>query len=273
MIGIEGQSRESSPEVVEVSALENFSSTLKNAQRQASAAAGPTKRPRASRNQGTSDRTIRRNKKAKRDLEALGFLSLPEFFKLKATTAQQQDAQSEPCEDNARGSTASRPVLVFEEEEEEEDEGVDKRPMCTRQVDGTADIEEEEEDEDDGADNRPMHTLQANDAANVEEDKEDEADTTGPDTHPTDRSMMSTPMLSAGKAGDQVFSCWGWGPSWTILCKSKESSSSLGGSDTSLDDFEDLSSTDIKEVDSLREGNACDDSAVQQPTGNAVDLL
>ena len=48
---------------------------------------------------------------------------------------------------------------------------------------------------------------------------------------------------------------------------------SLGGSDTSLDDFEDLSSTDIKEVDSLHEGNARDDSAVQQPTGNAVDLL
>ena len=58
-----------------------------------------------------------------------------------------------------------------------------------------------------------------------------------------------------------------------ILCESKESLSSLGGSDTSLDDFEDLSSTDIKEVDGLREGNACDDSAVQQPTGNAVDLL
>ena len=245
MIGIEGQSHKSSLEVVEVSPLKNFSLTLKNTQRQASAAAGPKKCSCASQNKGTSDRTIRRNKKAKRDLEAeaQGFLSLPEFFKLKATTAWQQDAQSEPCEDNAQGSTALRPVLVFEE------------------------------DEDEGADNRPMHALQANDAANVEEDEEDEADTTGPDTHPTDRSTMLTPMLSAGEAGDQVFSCWGWGPSQTILCESEESLSSLGGSDTSLDDFEDLSSTDIKEVDGLREGNACDDSAVQQPTGNAVDLL
>ena len=189
-----------------MSALEIFSLTLKNTQRQASAAAGPTKCPRASQNQGISDRTISRNKKAKRDLEAQGFLSLPKFFKLKATTAWQQDAQSEPCEDNARGSTASRPVLVFEEEEEEEDdegdEGVDKRPMCTHRVDGTADIEEEEEDEDEGADNRPMHALQANNAANVEEDEEDEADTTGPDAHPTDRSTMSTLMLSACEAGD-----------------------------------------------------------------------
>jgi hypothetical protein len=38
-----------------------------------------------------SDRTIRRHKKIKRDLEAQGFLSLPEFFKRKAEATRQQE--------------------------------------------------------------------------------------------------------------------------------------------------------------------------------------
>ena len=70
-----------------MSALEIFSSTLKNAQRQASAAEGPKKCLCASQFQGNSDRTIRQNKKAKQDLEAQGFFSLPDFFKLKAMRA------------------------------------------------------------------------------------------------------------------------------------------------------------------------------------------
>ena len=73
--------------------------------------------------------TIRQNKKAKQDLEAQGFLSLPDFFKLKAMRAQQQDVQSENCEDNAEGGTASRPLLVFEEEEEDEGEDANKISM------------------------------------------------------------------------------------------------------------------------------------------------
>jgi hypothetical protein len=84
---------------------------------------------------------------------------------------------------------------------------------------------------------------------------------------------MSTLQLLTGDSGNKVFSCWRWGASWMILCESKESSSSFGGSDTSLGDLENLSSIDTKEVEGLCKGNAPNDSAAQQPASNAVDLL
>lgn len=44
---------------------------------------------------GESDRTIRRHKKAKRDLEVQGFLSLPEFFKWKSIIARWEEEEEE----------------------------------------------------------------------------------------------------------------------------------------------------------------------------------
>jgi hypothetical protein len=81
---------------------------------------------------------------------------------------------------------------------------------------------------------------------------------------------MSAPWLSRGNEG---LSRWGWGPSWTILCESKESLPSLGNSDTPLGNLKELFSIDTKEVEGLHDGNAPDDSTAQQPASNATDLL
>ncbi|KAH9035446.1 hypothetical protein EDB83DRAFT_2318747 [Lactarius deliciosus] len=113
--------RESSPDIMELSAVELFSSVLQNAQRQAAAVEGPRKCTHPSRHNGKSERTIRRRKKLKRDLEEQGFLLLPEFFKQKAKCAsamqqggveavQHLEEEEEEPEDNEQ-----------DEQEEEED--------------------------------------------------------------------------------------------------------------------------------------------------------
>jgi hypothetical protein len=84
--------RESSPDIVELSAVNFFSLALQNSQKWHSAAKGPRKRMHASHHSRKSDRTIRRHKKAKRELEAQGFFSLAEFFRQKAESARQQGA-------------------------------------------------------------------------------------------------------------------------------------------------------------------------------------
>ncbi|KAH9007837.1 hypothetical protein EDB84DRAFT_1447281 [Lactarius hengduanensis] len=60
-------------------------------QGQAPAPEGSKKRVHASHHNQRSERTIRRHKKARRDLEAQGFFSLPEFFKRKAESARQEE--------------------------------------------------------------------------------------------------------------------------------------------------------------------------------------
>jgi hypothetical protein len=72
---------------------------------------------------------------------------------------------------------------------------------------------------------------------------------------------MSTLQLSVG---DNGVSCWGWGPSRTVLHESKESSSVLGNNNA-LSDLEELSGIDTKEVEGLHNGNAPNHSAAQQP--------
>ena len=102
---------------------------------------------------------------------------------------------------------------------------------------------------------------------------EDQDNKTGPDALPTDEGVISMLWLSADDPSDQIISCWGWSASWTILLESEESSSSHCGSNTSLGNLEDLSSTDTKEVEGLHKGSSPNDSAAQQPVNNAVDLL
>ena len=102
---------------------------------------------------------------------------------------------------------------------------------------------------------------------------EDQDNNTGPDALPTDEGVILMLWLSADDPSDQIISCWGWSASRTILLESKELLSSHCGSDTSLGNLEDLSSTDTKEVEGLHKGSSLNDSAAQQPAKNAVDLL
>ena len=90
-IGRDGDARESSPDFAGLSTVEFLSSAPWDWQRKASSE-GPRKRVHVSHHNGKSDRTIRRHKKAKRDLEEQGFFLLPEFFKQKAESARLQEA-------------------------------------------------------------------------------------------------------------------------------------------------------------------------------------
>ena len=82
--------QESFSEVVELSAVKYFSVALQNAQRQTLVAEGPKKCVHTAPGQGKSDRTIQRHKRARMQMEAKGFLSLPEFLKQKSKNAMQQ---------------------------------------------------------------------------------------------------------------------------------------------------------------------------------------
>ncbi len=67
---------------------QHFSSILQSAQKRAAEAEG-SRRKRAHYT-GKSDKTIRRQKKALRDLQAQGFHTLPDFFMQKAEEAKQK---------------------------------------------------------------------------------------------------------------------------------------------------------------------------------------
>ena len=95
--------RESSPEVTELSAIQNFSLALKSAQVNASVAEGQKKWL----HQGKSERMICRHKRAKVLMEAKGSLSLPEFFKQKAEKVGRQETDAETTKGPEDGSKAS----------------------------------------------------------------------------------------------------------------------------------------------------------------------
>ncbi|KAN0139516.1 hypothetical protein V8E53_002632 [Lactarius tabidus] len=200
---------ESSPELVELSPIEFFSSAFR---KQSSAPEGLGKRD------GKSNRSIRRHKKAKRDLEVQGFLSLPEFLKLKAVSARQQHIQRDDMHKaeaevmgtvcSAKGGTASTPV-VFEEEKEESAESAEEGSVHVFQA-------EEEEEEDESADAFLLQVGDNNETTSIcaskeeEEEEESEAegknDKTGQDTHTAEGGTMSTLQLSRGNRGP---SRWG----------------------------------------------------------------
>ncbi|KAH8992134.1 hypothetical protein EDB86DRAFT_2830565 [Lactarius hatsudake] len=102
------------PDIVEWSADKFFSLEPQNTPKQAPAPEESRKRVHASHHNGKSERTIRRHKKAKKDLEAQGFFSLQEFFKRKAESVRQE----EPTEAVQSEDTAAK-----ENEAHEEDKG------------------------------------------------------------------------------------------------------------------------------------------------------
>ncbi|KAH9172180.1 hypothetical protein EDB89DRAFT_1967082 [Lactarius sanguifluus] len=99
-----------SPDITELTALEHFSSILQSAQRRAAEAEGS--RRKRTHYTGQSERTIGRQKKALRDLQAQGFHTLPDFFRQKAEKAMQKAK----IEAMAAAATAR---LRYREEEEE----------------------------------------------------------------------------------------------------------------------------------------------------------
>jgi len=247
----EGDEPDSSPDFVELSTAEPFSPAPQDAhwQRQASAE-GPRKRVHASYPNGKSDRTIRRHKKAKRDLEAQGFFSLPEFFKRRAESARQQEAIEvvhEECEerasckeheDNANevddgakviGSTCSAEggmvsIHVLEERDEADDDDDEVMGSLCNVKDGTTSIQLEEEEETDEA--------------------EDEAGKTMGGACSAKGGTMSIHGHSSGDPSDlEQEPGYCWGPSRTVLYESEESSSSSCSGDT-LGDLEELHGTD-----------------------------
>ena len=145
---------ESSPELVELSASEFFSLVF---QKQSSAPEELGKHTHTSYCCGKSDWSIRRHKKAKRDLEVQGFLSLPKFLKLKAISTDQQDMggnNTHQDEANAMGTACSGrggtvlALAVFEEDKEDKTEEANQGSMCTLQA---------EEEEEESADEESMH--------------------------------------------------------------------------------------------------------------------
>ncbi|KAF8274711.1 hypothetical protein EI94DRAFT_1695838 [Lactarius quietus] len=136
---IEAPDHKSSLELVEMSAVEFFSSAF-------GAHGG---KPQLSK--GQENRTQNRQKKRKADLEAKGFLSLQEFFKQKAMSTEQQESEvkvdpskenkeckgKEECEENQANMSgdnsgpAQASIPTFEEEAEEEEEDVDNANMRT----------------------------------------------------------------------------------------------------------------------------------------------
>jgi hypothetical protein len=278
------EERESSPDLVELSAVDFFSSALQNAQRQLSAA--PRKCVHTSHHSGKSDRTIRRHKKAKRDLEAQGFFSLAEFFRQKDESTRQRaigavqseeehDEHNEGHKDkateeehesedkdevigsarSAEGGTASMCVL-------EEGDKTDKTMEGARSAEGSMTsmrVFEEEEEEPDEADKTmelegtrgPEGGMVSIHVLEEEESETDEEDPSDPE-----KVIKSS-----------------WGPSRTILYESEESSSSSCGGDTPWSDLEDLHSTGTRELEGLCHGNAPDDTATEQPMDNAAELL
>ncbi len=223
---------------------------------------------------GKSDRTIRRHKKAKRDLEEQGFFSLPEFFKRKAESARLQEAvRNKECEDKAN------------EELHEDNEGDEVEVMGSMwSVEGgTVSIHMlKEGDEADKADNNEAMggLCSAKGGATLIRLKEEEEE-----TDPEDEAGKMTGVcsaeggttlihkLSSGDPSDseQELESY-WGPSRKILYESEESSSSSGSSDT-LSDVEDLRGTDTRELEGIRHGNAPDDTTTQHHMGNVTELL
>jgi hypothetical protein len=267
---------ESSLELVEVSATEFFSSAPQSAQKQASKAEGTKKCLHVSDYHRKSDRTIRRYKKAKRDLETQGFLSLPEFFKRKAMVAGQQDSQVVPSQEHkdkaneeihdadievmrslcsAEGSAASIAALEEEAEAEEEEEMVVDLSIHTPE------------------------SIHAPESIQVPEEEEESDET----ENETDKANMDACIHCSAKGGtpgpsqrDPGLSGRRWGPSRTILGinDQSESDSETSSGNTAQSDPDELHSTETREqLKGLRIGNAPDENDLRQPTVNAPDLL
>ena len=150
---------ESSPELVELSAIKFFSLVF---QKQSSAPEELGKCMHTSYCHRKSDQSIRRHKKAIRDLKVQGFLSLPNFLKLKAISTNQQDIEGNNThqdEANVMGTACSGrggtvlALAVFEEDKKDKTEEANQGSMHMLQ----AEEEEEEEEEEESANEESMH--------------------------------------------------------------------------------------------------------------------
>jgi hypothetical protein len=133
-------------------------------------------------------------------------------------------------------------------------------------------FEEEEEESAESADAFLLQVDDANETTSIcaskeEEEEESKAkgknDKTGQDTHTAEGGMMSTLQLYRGNRG----------PSWTVLDRSEELSSSVDNNNPTLSDLNELSSSGMKEVEHLHNGNAPDNCAAQHPASHAANLL
>ena len=263
---------ESNPEVIELSAVEYFSSALQTVQRQASVAEGPKKRAHT---EGKSDRTIRRHKRAKMKLEAQGFFSLQEFFRRKSESAKRQEkAKAEAKEaaeaaathsENASDSEASKTPVTAPEEastastvpaateevwEASNSEAIESEPSVAFTV---LTEEEEEEEGGDGEEDVPAVVV-------VEEEEEEGEEEAGTQV----RVLTRPPSNSDLDLSD--FERSFWGPSRTILDETESETCCSNNP-------EDVQPTDVQGLVSLCCRNAPNDSGPQQPINSALDHL
>lgn len=263
---IEDQGCDSSPELVELSAYEFFGSALQNAQKRVATAEGPRKCLHASRNQGKSDRTMRRNKKARRDLEAQGFLALPEFFKWKSHGCPAARVGKHTSVKN----DVELVITLEEEEEEEEERGIDATPihMCEEE-------EEEEAEVETGTNAFPIHVSEEEGHKEGETETEDETGKTNnkPNETTTDACSAEATPTPQSDPSDAELTGRCWGPSWTVLLESEESEHKSSNGNSTQSNLEDIHSTVTRELENHHRGDAPDDAAAQLPTASAADLL
>jgi hypothetical protein len=210
---------------------------------QASAAAGPKKRVHIP--HGKSERTIRRHKKAKRDLEAQGFFSLSEFFKQKAKTAEHQETAE--CQDNPPGKECEKhedKANKTHNAETEVLESVCSAKDCTAAIP----VEEEEEEEVMGINLISMHRLEG-----LEEEEEEEEEPQG-ETEKTEDKINETRPAGDTDASDG------------------ESSASSRGSDTTESNLKDTNAG-AREPEGIHSGDIPIDNTTQQLMASVTDLL
>jgi hypothetical protein len=192
--------------------------------------------------QEKSDRTIQKHKRAKMQMEAKGFLLFSEFFKQKA----EREKWQESIEANARTAEV---VTVSEDV-----------PEAFTAPSTASDVEEEVE-----VSSVVSETAVSAVVLPVEEEEEEEEEG-GSETGNTTTAMHS---LSRNDLGN--FRQTSWGPSWTILYKSKESTSSDGSNTSS--NLKNLEGTDTWELGGLCHRNTPNDASPQWPMASAPELL
>ncbi|KAH9042365.1 hypothetical protein EDB84DRAFT_1436422 [Lactarius hengduanensis] len=232
---IEVDKPESYPEIVELSAADFLSPAPRNAPRQAPAPEGSKKRVHASHHNQRSERTIRRHKKARRDLEAQGFFSLPEFFKRKAESARQEEPSgTEAIQTETRDLEDSEDKGITDKDSDMHEAEVAKVAEGASNADGGAvsvnvlevgDEAESANDKDEAAGSL-RSAKGATMTIRLEEEEEEETDAEA-EAEDEARKTTGGAMSMHGDLSDSEQLGSRWGPSRTVRYESEESSSVL----------------------------------------------
>ena len=208
---------------------------------------------------------MRRNKKARRDLEAQGFLALPEFFKWKAMAASQQESGSTPSVENDAAL-----MIALEEEEEEKERGIDATLIHMHEGE-----EEEKAEVEMGTNAFLIHVSKEEGHEEGETKTEDETGKTDdkPNKMTTDACSAEVTPTPQSDPSDAELTGRHWGPSWTVLFESKESKHESSNGDSTQSNLEDLHSTVTRELEDHHNGDAPNNAAARLPTASAADLL